>query len=352
MSSKPIIELPLDPKEAVQKAHLHYVDNREAGYRRKKWGHGFTYLDENGNHIRALEQRKRFEDLAIPPAWTEVWICSNPCGHIQVTGRDDDGRKQYIYHPRWQEVRQETKFKKLSHFARALPGLRAQVDKDLRRHHFPRAKVVALVIRLLDETLIRVGNSEYAENYDSYGLTTMHHEHVSVNGSSARFEFTGKGGKEHKVMVLDRRLARHLRKCQQLPGHKLFQFENGEGDLQSVTSSDVNGYLAKYMHEALSAKDFRTWGATVLAAKSLVDQSDKAEDSPIKAQIAEAVNEVAEALGNTPTICRDYYIHPAVITAYEEGRLQKVWDKERVSEEGLTQDEARVLRLLQEHAGS
>lgn len=352
MNSELVTKLPLDPKEAVRKANLRYVDDQEAGYRRKKWGRGFTYLDENGNHIRDEQQRTRFEELAIPPAWTEVWICANPRGHIQVTGRDDDGRKQYIYHPRWQEVRQETKFKKLIHFAGALPALRARVEKDLRRHHFPRAKVVALVIRLLDETLIRVGNSEYAENYDSYGLTTMCQEHVSVNGSTARFEFTGKSGKDHDVKLSNRRLARHLRKCQQLPGPQLFQYEDKAGERQPVTSADVNGYLAQYMGEAFSAKDFRTWGATVLAARSLLARAEKAENTPLKTQVSQAVDEVAEALGNTAAICRDYYIHPAVIRAYEDGQLQKVWNKKRVPDEGLTRDEAAVLWLLQEYAAS
>lgn len=351
MSAEPVIELPLDPKQAVQKADLHYVDEEEVGYRRKKWGRGFTYLDENGDHIRDPEHRKRFVELAIPPAWTEVWICPDSRGHIQATGRDDQGRKQYIYHPRWQEVRKETKFKKLIHFAKALPALRARVDNDLRRHHFPRAKVVALVVALLDETLIRIGNSDYAENNDSYGLTTMRDEHLSVNGSRARFDFEGKGGKEHDVIVRTRRLVRHLRKCQQLPGQKLFQYEDGEGALQVVTSTDVNDYLGKYMNEAFSAKDFRTWGATVRAAQSLIEQDERADDRPVKTKISDAIQKVAEVLGNTPAVCRDYYIHPAVIHAYKEGELQKLWDKKPVSDEGLTHDEATVLWLIREHAG-
>lgn len=349
MASKPAVELPLDPEEAVEKADLHYVGDQEAGYRRKRWGRGFTYLDENGDHIRDSKQRKRFKELSIPPAWTDVWICTDPSGHIQATGRDDEGRKQYIYHPRWEEVRQRTKFEKLIPFAQLLPTLRAQIDKDLRRHHFPRAKVVALTVSLLDETLIRVGNAEYAESNGSHGLTTMHDAHVRANGSKARFNFMGKGGKEHEVSIRNRRLVRHLRKCKRLPGRDLFQYEDGNGGYRPVTSADVNYYLAEHMHEAFSAKDFRTWGATLLAAQSLVRQDGQADNRPTEDVVADAIVEVAQALGNTATIARDYYVHPAVIRAYEEGELQSVWEKEPAEPatgEGLSADEARVLAIL------
>jgi DNA topoisomerase-1 len=345
-------ELTVEGQLTVRKADLCYVNDDDAGYRRKRWGRGFTYLDENGDHIDDPELRKRFEELVIPPAWTDVWICPDPRGHIQVTGRDEKGRKQYIYHPRWEEVRQETKFNKLILFAESLPALRSQVDQDLRLRHFPRAKIVALLISLLDQTLIRVGNSEYAKNNDSYGLTTMREEHVSVNGSQVNFEFMGKSGKEHEVALRDRRLAQHVGKCQQLPGQHLFQYKDEEGRLHVVTSTDVNEYLSKYMHEAFSAKDFRTWGGTVLAAQSLMKLVETGDERPVKNQISNAVKEVAQALGNTVAVCRAYYIHPAVLQAYEEGKLQTYWQESPGPVEGLAEDEARVLRLLREDADS
>lgn len=353
MASEPAVELPLDPEEAVEEADLQYVADEEAGYRRKRWGRGFTYLDEHGDHIRDPERRKRFEGLTIPPAWTDVWICPNPSGHIQATGRDDEGRKQYIYHPRWEEVRQRTKFEKLIPFAQMLPALRMQIDRDLRRHHFPRAKVVALAVSLLDETLIRVGNAQYAARNESHGLTTMHDTHVRVNGSKTRFNFMGKGRKEHRVTIRNRRLARHLRKCKGLPGRDLFQYEDGHGGYRRVTSADVNDYLAEHMHEAFSAKDFRTWGATVLAAQSLIRQDGEADNQPAEDIVSAAVKEVAQALGNTVAISRDYYVHPAVIRAYEEGELQSVWEdrpKEPASGKGLSADEARVLAILRSYS--
>ncbi len=344
--SAPAGSLVIDPVEAAERADLRYVNDDEPGFQRKPWGRGFTYLDMEGRHIKNGQQRERMEALVIPPAWREVWICADPQGHIQATGRDEQGRKQYIYHLKWDEVRNERKFSRLMAFAEALPRLRRQIDEDLRRHGFPRPRVLALVVSLLDESLIRVGNAAYAAQNDSYGLTTLQNEHLTVSGSHIHFDFTGKSGKHQEVTVRNRRLANLVRRCQQLPGQHLFQYTDEAGELHAVTSTDVNDYLREQMGESFSAKDFRTWGGTVLAAQALARQVESAPDVAAAKQAVAAVKEVSAMLGNTTAVCRDYYIHPHIFQAHESGDLLPVMRAVTEPIKGLSETETAVLNLL------
>jgi len=305
-----------DPEESAKLAGLYYVSDEEPGFQRKRRGRGFTYIDPGGRCVNDPKLRARFEALVIPPAWTDVWICADPNGHIQVTGRDDQGRKQYIYHPRWGEIRNLTKFHRLIPFGEALPAIRANVVEDLRKHSLSRQKVVALVIRLLEETLIRIGNREYARNNETYGLTTLRDDHIQVSGSKIIFVFKGKSGKQHEVDLKSKRLAELVKQCQELPGQELFQYLDEAGAYHPINSQDVNDYLREITGQDFTAKDFRTWGGTVLAAAELYQQGPVESETANKKVIVQAVKAVAEALGNTPAICRDYYIHPAIIDAY------------------------------------
>jgi len=308
-----------DPEGAAAAARLRYVSDSGPGLRRVRKGRGFGYLMPDGGPVRDVQTLARIRSLAIPPAWTEVWICPSPEGHIQAVGRDARRRKQYLYHPRWREVRDETKYARLVEFGRALPRLRRRVRQDLKRPGLPREKVLATMVRLLETTLIRVGNEEYARQNRSYGLTTLRSRHVRVRGNRLRFEFRGKGGKLHVVDVSDRRIARIVQRCQDLPGHELFQYVDDTGARQTVDSADVNDYLQAVTGRDFTAKDFRTWAGTVLAALMLCQPAPGS--SPTKKRVTTCVGEVAQRLGNTPTISRKCYIHPHVIEAYLEGAL-------------------------------
>ena len=356
---------PTDPYEAAETAGLYYVEEDEPGYTRKRQGRGFTYLDWKGRRVTDARLRKRFEALVIPPAWKNVWICRKRNGHIQATGRDAKGRKQYIYHPEWDALRNLTKFSRMILFGDALPGIRVRVAADLRRHKLDREKVLALVVRLLEETMIRIGNQEYARKNSSYGLTTFLDDHASIHGSHLTFAFVGKSGKEHEIDVHSRRLANLVRRCQDLPGQRLFQYldENGEC-CQVVSSSDVNDYLREITGMDFSAKDFRTWGGTVLAATELDALGPVENEKQADKQIVQAVKHVAEALGNTPATCRKYYIHPGILDAYRDGSLFTVMaasremavsasaerEKGGVNEEeqDLSVEERAVIRLLKQ----
>lgn len=310
------------PSEAMAgQAGLVYVGDDTPGYGRRRAGRGFSYLDPQGRVVKSADLRQRFAALAIPPAWTNVWICADPDGHIQVTGRDEQGRKQYIYHPRWEALRNRTKFDRMVHFAEALPTIRAQVEQDLRQHDPTFEKIVALVVRLIDDSLMRVGNAEYAAQHESYGLTTLLNEHVTLTRSRLIFDFVGKSGKEQHILLKDRRLARLVRQCQELPGQQLFQYRNAAGELQAVRSSEVNDYLRGVSGEDFTAKDFRTWGGTVAAAKTLCEIGPRTEPKEVQVALRQAVKAAAERLGNTVTVCRQYYIHPAILAEYEAGRL-------------------------------
>ncbi len=307
--------------EAAAAAGLRYALDEGPGITRARAGQGFTYRDVQDRTIRDASQLARIRSLSIQPAWADVWISPAPTGHIQATGRDAKGRKQYRYHPRWRAARDETKYQRLMAFARLLPRIRARVDHDMARDGLPREKVIATVVRLLEATLIRVGNEEYARKNRSYGLTTLRNEHVFVEGPVVHFGFRGKSGKDHVVTVRDRRLAAIVQQCHALPGRALFQFLDRKGRRRGVDSDDVNGYLRQITGRDFSAKDFRTWAGTVLAAVALEKRGEAATRTQAKRNVVAAVEAVAERLGNTAAIARKSYVHPAVVEAYLDGSL-------------------------------
>ncbi|WCO67784.1 hypothetical protein PO878_03480 [Iamia majanohamensis] len=317
-----------DPEAAARQAGLHHASDADPGHRRVRRGRGFSYVDADGRVVDA-DERSRIEDLVIPPAWEEVWINPDPRGHLLATGRDARGRKVYLYHPRWREVRDAAKFADLADFADGLGDLRGAVDGDLRRRGLPREKVVALVVRLLDETLVRVGNERYADENDSFGLTTLRDEHAEVHGSTLELDFVGKSGVEHRLAVHDPRLARIARRCHELPGKHLFSYRDEDGGVGAVSSADVNEYLRARMGDGVSAKDFRTWGATTIATGVLAHPCP--DDQPCDRLVVTSVKEAAEVLGNTPTVCRTSYIHPVVPSSYEEGSLGEAWAGSRAT---------------------
>ena len=311
-----------DVGEQVAEAHdLAYVHDHDPGLRRVARGHGVGLIDADGREVRDAKTLKRVARLAVPPAWTKVWICPDPAGHIQAVGRDARGRKQYRYHDGWRACRDEAKYHRLEAFGRALPRLRVQVRSDLARRGLPREKVLAAVVRLLEVTLIRVGNDEYAKSNKSFGLTTLRKRHITLSGVGAVFEFRGKSGVTHKSDFHDPRLARVLQGCENLPGQRLFQFVDEAGERHAVGSHDVNAYVRGAMGEDFSAKDFRTWAGTMAAARALAMQRPPQSKAEGKRTIALCVKAVAGLLGNTAAVCRACYIHPAVFEAFEAGTL-------------------------------
>src|SRR5438132_5658908 len=350
MSKAATVERSTDPEEAAQAAGLRYVNDTMPGIRRKRAGKSFAYVGPDGNRITDPDEVARIKALAIPPAWTDVWISSSPRGHIQATGRDARGRKQYRYHERWRAVRDETKYGRMVAFGEALPGIRSRTDKDLARPGVPREKVLAAVVRLLDSTLIRVGNPEYARENNSFGLTTLRDRHVDVSGSTLRIHFRGKGGKEHRIALSDRRLAGVVKVCQDLPGQELFQYVDEDDVVRAIESSDVNDYLRLISGQEFTAKDFRTWGGTVHAAEALLEVGDFRSEDEAKRNVVQAIKRVAEQLGNTPAVCRTCYIHPGVIDGYLDGSLPRTWRRARRSagrsNRGLRKEEAVLLDVL------
>jgi len=335
-----------DPVQAARAAGLQYVGDTSPGVRRRRAGRGFAYTQPDGSPVRQRERLVRIRRLAIPPAWTDVWICPNPRGHIQATGRDAKGRKQYRYHERWREARDETKYGRMIAFGEALPAIRARVDEDLSRPGIPREKVVATIVSLLDSSYIRIGNAEYARDNESFGLTTMRQEHVEVSGDRIRFAFRGKSGKEHQVDVRDRRVARIVRRIQDLPGQELFRFLAEDGSAHTVESADVNAYLRETSGEDFTAKDFRTWAGTVLAARELARLGPFESEAEAKQNLVEAVRNVAGRLGNTQAVCRKCYVHPAVIAGYLRGRVIEACP------EGDSDCEQAVVALLKQQAAA
>jgi len=315
-----------DPVVSARLAGLRYVGETGTGIHRRRAGRGFVYLNGHGP-VRDVTTLARIRALVIPPAWREVWICPSPTGHIQAIGRDARGRRQYRYHSRWREVRDETKYARILAFARALPRIRARVDADLGRRGLPREKVLATVVRLLETTRVRVGNEEYARANKSFGLTTLRDRHVEAAGPALRFQFRGKGGKEHAVDVRDPRVARIVRRLQDLPGQELFQYVDEEGARRSVDSGDVNAYLREISGDEFTAKDFRTWAGTVLCALALAEAGPCASGRQAKRNVARAIERVAAQLGNTPAISRKCYVHPAVLEAYQHGQTITVPDE-------------------------
>ncbi|MFC5345123.1 DNA topoisomerase IB [Brevundimonas staleyi] len=303
---------------------LTWCSDAHPGLTRVRSGTGFSIRDAHGKAIKDKAVLDRIRMLAIPPAWTDVWICPRASGHIQATGRDVKGRKQYRYHADWSSHRSENKFDRLPAFARALPKLRAQVEHDLGTRGPNRAKVLATAVRLLEITLIRVGNAEYAKTNRSYGLTTLNKRHLEMDGAALSFAFRGKSGVDHRVSVRDRRLAAVVRSLRDLPGQQLFKYRNADGDLCPITSDDVNAYIHDAMGEQFSAKDFRTWAGTVSAARALRDAEAATSPTDAKRKITVCVKAVAGLLGNTPTVCRSSYVHPAVFDLYESGKIAEV----------------------------
>ena len=300
---------------------MRYVTDERPGIRRERCGQGFRYRSHEGRLLRDRHTLKRIRSLAIPPAWTDVWICPLDHGHLQATGRDERGRKQHLYHPRWREVRDQTKYERVTDFARALPGIRRQLRRDLAREGLCREKILATVVRLLEISLIRVGNDEYARDNKSYGLTTMKNRHATVRGAKIKFQFRGKSGKDHVVEVEDRRVARIVRACQDLPGQELFQYVDEAGGKHDVGSGDVNDYLREVTGRDFTAKDFRTWAGTLSAAAELRRLGPVENETEARKNVVAAIKATAQSLGNTPAVCRKSYVHPAVIEAYLDGSL-------------------------------
>jgi DNA topoisomerase-1 len=333
---------PADPSRlAAREAGLRYANDDVAGFTRRRRGRGFSYHDQDGNTIRDPEVIARIRSIVIPPAWTDVWICPWPNGHLQATGRDARGRKQHRYHPDFRTARDEAKFGRLVEFATALPRIRRRVDRDLARPGVPREKVLAAVVRLLELTLIRVGNDEYSRLNQSFGLTTLRGRHVKVEGTAIRFRFKGKGGAPHEVGLRDRRLAAVIRRCQELPGQELFEYVE-DGTVIDVTSDDVNQYLRAISGGDFTAKDFRTWSGTVLAYQALSELPEPKDERTTKRNVVEAVRRTSAALRNTPAVSRQAYIHPAVLEAYVEGAM----DAAEIDD--LSSAEDAVVELLRE----
>jgi DNA topoisomerase-1 len=338
------------PTRSARAAGLTYTRDDKPGIRRLKAGRGFRYVDARGKAVKPKDL-KRIRSLVIPPAWTGVWICPDSRGHLQATGRDARGRKQYRYHPKWRHVRDGTKYGRLIEFGRALPLIRRRTDADLRRDGLPRQKVLAAVVKLLEKTFIRVGNDEYARDNRSFGLTTMRDGHVRVSGSNVRFIFRGKSGVEHELDLDDRRLAKIVKQCRDLPGQELFQYRDARGAVTDVGSADVNAYLKDVTGQDFTSKDFRTWAGTVLAAQLLRDYETVDSEARAKKNVVEAIERVAKRLGNTRAVCRKAYVHPAVIDAYLDGSMMKT-AAQRAARTAravgrMTESEAVVLGLLQ-----
>ena len=338
--------------EAAEEAGLRYITDDRPGYTRKRKGDDFDYFDTEGKPITDEQRLLRIKRLAIPPAWTEVWICPSANCHIQATGRDARRRKQYLYHERWREVRDENKYDRMIAFGKALPKIRRRVAHDLKLSGLPRNKVLATVVQLLERTFIRIGNEEYARENKSFGLTTMKERHVEVKGSKLRFRFRGKSGKEHEVDVTDRRIAKIVSKLQDLPGQDLFKYVDDDGEARDVTSQDANEYLREITGEDFSAKDFRTLAGTVLMAVALKAQEQFESNKQAKANIKTALSAVSKILGNTPAICRKCYVHPAIFESYLsqksiDGLKQMTEEALEKEDVDLRSSEKAVLKFLE-----
>ena len=339
--------------EAAQAAGLRYVTDSIPGIRRRRRGRGFAYLWPDGAPLRDAEALERIRRLVIPPRWTDVWICPTSAGHLQVTARDARGRKQYRYHVRYREIRDGTKFNRMLDFSEVLPSIRTRVEQDISDKALSREKVLATVVWLLEKTLIRVGSDEYARDNGSFGLTTLRRRHVAVTGAKLRFEFRGKSGVPHSVAVTDRRIARIVQHCQELPGQVLFQYLDDDGRRQSVDAGDINEYLREIAGRQITAKDFRTWAGTMLAAQALRTIGASATVKEANANIVRAIDEVAKRLGNTRAVCRKYYVHPVIIEAYYDGYTlpaatgdEHSYPRDAARPPGLRRDEVAVVELI------
>jgi DNA topoisomerase-1 len=344
-------------RETAIRAGLRYVTDGVAGIRRRRAGRGWAFYDPSGRRIDQEAERQRIASLVIPPAWTQVWICPDPRGHIQATARDARGRKQYRYHTRYREARDKSKFRRMLEFSEILPDIRERVERDLKARDLTRRQILATVVRLLDKTLIRVGNDEYARENNSFGLTTLRGRHVEIDGARLSFSFRGKSGINHEVAITDRRLARIVQQCQDLPGQELFQYLDASERRQSISSDDVNAYLRETTGRDITAKDFRTWAGTMLAAAELADLGAPRNLTQASRNVNKALDAVAERLGNTRAVCRKYYVHPGLVHAYLAGRTVALPSRAgprlfrgRKRPAALRRDEAAVLQFLQEEA--
>lgn len=351
MDTGPSEPLVSDPLESAVLAGLRYVDAGGPGIKRVRCGRGFRYISPDGRVVRDSRELERIKGLVIPPAWTNVWVCPTRFGHIQAVGWDARGRKQYRYHADYRRVRDQAKFGKMIAFGAVLAVIRKRVRKDLRRPGLPREKVLAAVVRLLETTCVRIGNTEYAKENDSFGLTTLRNHHARILGGAVRFEFKGKSGQRHRVELTDPKLARIIGECQELPGHQLFEYVDREGNLCALGSSDVNGYLREITGHPFTAKDFRTWAGTVAAARELASEGPTRSQTELKRKTAAAVKRVSQQLGNRPAACRKYYIHPAILDAYADGSLfqameQGVEQQAAYNGRGLLPEEYSVLVLI------
>lgn len=350
MTKEELHNLHKDPALSAEWAGLRYTSDEKPGITRKKVGTGFYYLDHKGEKVTDERTLERIKKLVIPPAWTEVWIAKTARGHLQATGRDDKGRKQYIYHPEWQHARNLTKFGRMITFGKSLPALRERIQKDIQSRHLDKRKVTALVVSIMDNALIRIGNRAYAKSNKSYGLTTLRDRHVTFNGSTVTFSFVGKKGVEQKIDLKDRRLAQLVKKCKDIPGYDLFQYYDEDGERQTLESGDVNEYLREVTAYDFTAKDFRTWGGTVRMVECLERVIDENPEIDKEKGIKEAVKEVAKGLGNTPTVCSKYYIHPEVVSLFREDKLMsylKKHDPTKSKIEHLSSMENFVLKMLE-----
>lgn len=346
-------EIYADPEESAKVAGLRYYADSKRGYSRKREKGGFVYLDQKEKPV--LEERvlARLHNLTIPPAWSDVWICPSPNGHLQATGRDEKGRKQYIYHPNWQQVRSLTKFGRMIAFGESLPEIRRQIQKDLSAREMIKRKVTAVVLNLLDQALIRIGNRHYAKSNKSYGLTTLRDKHVKEKQDRVTLKFIGKKGIEQEVDIKDKKLARLVKKCKDIPGYDLFQYYDENGERQTLESGDVNEYIRNLTKHDFTAKDFRTWGGTVRMVECLERVIDEEPDQKKDKAVKEAVKEVARGLGNTPAVCTKYYIHPQVISLFKEGTLMEYLKKHDAPANGndlLSGSEKLVINMLKKVA--
>ena len=330
----------------AEAAGLTYADDSEPGFTRRKVGKGWGYRDLQGKPIKNAAVVERINKLAVPPAYTDVWISPDAEGHIQATGRDEKGRKQYRYHPRWAEVRAETKYARMAAFGRALPAIRERVDHDLAKRGLPKEKVVAAVVRLLERTLIRVGNDEYAKTNKHFGLTTLRDRHVRFHGAEIEFEFKGKSGVQRKAQLHDRRLSRIVKQCQEVPGQRLFQYYDEDGHRQAVESADVNAYLKEISGEHFTAKDFRTWAGTTAAAKALAMQEAPETERAAKSSMTLCIKATAGLLGNTPAVCRSSYIHPEILKAFQEHRLPRSFASSEADAPSRRRSSSRAVQRL------
>lgn len=330
---------------------LRYVSDSAPGYSRKRSGTRFIYYDKDNRRITDANIVKRIKSIGIPPAYESVWICPSPNGHIQATGLDARGRKQYRYHLKWRELRDQTKYERILQFAAKLPKLRRRIDRDMRRRGLPREKVLATIASLLDKTLIRVGNPEYAAANKSFGLTTLRRKHAAIRNGALRLEFTGKSGKRWNLEVNDKRIVSVVKRCADIPGHDLFKYIDDDGSVCTISSGDVNEYIKAAMVDDFTAKDFRTWAGTVLAAAALVKCDTENTSAQMKRNVTAVIEAVAKQLGNTPAICRKCYVHPAILEAYMRGNFVKDFNRQLSAEfkrrhAKLNDSEIRVIAFL------